>query len=200
MSAKSASTKSVSSRAKSPSSNSPSNSSNRKVVGLSVGIISVMALLTIYSVPLYRLFCEVTGFGGTPVIAEGANKIYTLADPATARLLKVSFDTSQSPSLKWQITDPNLISVNSGEQVTVYYTATNLLADPTKGMSVFNVTPQGIAPYVHKIACFCFEEQTLKPNETRRMRIDFYISSDLFKEPRFNNLSDITFSYSFFEA
>jgi len=170
---------------------------NLRVLFLALSIVAAMGILTAYSATLYRLFCEVTGFGGTPMTSVEVNE---LANPADAKPLRVSFDTSQSPTLQWRITNPEPMDITSGSQLTFYYTAENLTQEAIKGMSVFNVTPQGIAPYVNKIACFCFEEQTLEAGENRKMRVDFYISSDLFKEPRFRNLSNITFSYSFFEA
>lgn len=177
----------------------------RRTALILVAVVAAMTLLTAYSVPLYRLFCQVTGFGGTPIIGEpiiGAkvDGINSPMDSAQAMPLRVSFDTSQSPDLNWIIGEPRPIDIKTGRQLTAFYTAANPSDEAVSGMSVFNVTPDGVAPYVHKIACFCFEEQTLSPKEERQMRIDFYIDPKVFAEPRFKNLSVVTFSYSFFKA
>ena len=158
-----------------------------------------MGLLTAYSPPLYRLFCQVTGFGGTPVVKRGV-ELRSQGDRFPAKPLKVSFDTSQSPDLNWLIGQPQTLSLKVGEQMTAFYTAENPDNAPSSGMAVFNVTPSGVAPYVHKIACFCFEEQTLAPGERKRMRVDFYVEPRVFNEPRFKDLSIVTFSYTFFKA
>ncbi len=176
------------------------NLSNLRTALLAAAIVALMALLTAYSAPLYQLFCQVTGFGGAPVITEEAKSRAGPGSTVAAKELQITFDTAKSPELTWRIDQPDPLEIKVGEPFTAFYRAENPTDSRSVGMSVFNVTPTGVAPYVHKIACFCFEEQLLEAGQKRRMRVDFYIDPKVFTEPRFKNLSVITFSYSFFKA
>lgn len=167
---------------------------NKRMIIAIMGLVMGMVGLAYASVPLYQLFCQVTGYGGTTqqsLEAPGAS--------AHAIIRDVRFNAAIQPDLKWHFKGPDKpISVAPGEEVLIYYTATNLADVPTTGTSTFNVTPFKAGSYFMKIDCFCFEEQTLQPGETVEMPVLFYLDPDIDKDVNTTEVPEITLSYTFF--
>lgn len=144
------------------------------------------------SVPLYRLFCQVTGLNGTT--QRG------LAAPgAINREVRVSFDSNVSPDLPWKFQPVERSqTVRIGARSLAFFTATNNSAKPITGSATFNVSPAQAGRYFTKIQCFCFNQQTLKPGETVRMPVIFFVDPEIAKDPDAKDVSTITLSYTFY--
>ncbi len=170
--------------------------SKRTTVAGIVAGIALMTALTVAAVPLYRLFCQVTGFGGTPATAHAAPGFS--GDPT---LVTVRFNADTARGLFWEFR-PLLKEVQTptGEQVTVFYEAFNPTTREMTGVSTFNVTPLKIGGYVAKIDCFCFVEQTLKPGERVAMPVTFFVDPEMLKDPLTAEVRSITLSYTFFSS
>lgn len=170
------------------------NNRNKRMMIFIMGLVVGMVGLSYASVPLYQLFCRVTGYGGTTQLsleAPGA--------PAGAIIRDVRFNATIQPNLKWDFRGPEKpVSVAPGEEVLIHYTATNLSDVPTTGTSTFNVTPFKAGSYFMKIDCFCFEEQTLQPGETVEMPVLFYLDPDIDQDINTQEIPEITLSYTFF--
>ena len=160
---------------------------------LLMGLLAIaMVGLAFASVPLYRLFCQVTGFGGTPVRAEQA-------PGAVAGQVGVRFDANINSALPWKF-DPvqRTVRVKPGAQTRVLYRAKNLSARSTTGTAVFNVTPAKAGQYFSKIQCFCFTEQTLKPGESIDMPVIFFVDPKIREDETTKHIDEITLSYTFY--
>lgn len=145
------------------------------------------------SVPLYRLFCQKTGYGGTPQIG-GAR-----TDTVLERIITVQFTSNTHRALPWHFKPlQHSIKVRLGENGMAYYWAENLSNEPIIGMATYNVSPDKAAPYFHKIACFCFEKQKLNPQQGMEMPVLFFIDSGFANDPQLKDLRTITLSYTFF--
>ena len=160
-------------------------------------VVAGMGGLSFASVPLYRLFCQVTGFGGTTQVAETLpTQIATNLPPVSVR-----FDANVSPKLKWEFVPVSApVSLQPGEQTTIIYRATNIGSVPSTGTATFNVTPQKAGPYFMKIECFCFTEQTLQPGESMDMPVSFFVDSEIGTDTNTMDVDEIVLSYTFFEA
>jgi cytochrome c oxidase assembly protein subunit 11 len=147
------------------------------------------------AVPLYDLFCRVTGFGGTPMVATAA------PDKAGERAFTVRFDSNVSPGLNWRF-EPEVASVQArvGETLTVFYRLTNTGDRPTAGIASFNVAPDTMGGYFNKIQCFCFNEITLQPGESMEAPVVFFIDPSIDKNRDLRSAGMITLSYTFFPA
>jgi cytochrome c oxidase assembly protein subunit 11 len=144
------------------------------------------------SVPLYRLFCQVTGFNGTPVRAAAA-------PGATAGHIGVRFDANINSALPWTFEpEQERISIAPGARTRALYRAHNLTARTTTGRAVFNVSPALAGQYFSKIECFCFTEQTLKPGEVVDMPVIFFVDPKLREDPATKDIDEITLSYTFY--
>lgn len=165
---------------------------NARVVMLSLAALAVMVGLVSASVPLYRLFCKVTGSGG-------ATQVAAIAPGATGRMVTVRFDASVAKGMPWrfQPTQPEM-KVHLGEQVLATYTATNTGTEPIIGTATFNVAPSKAGRYFDKIACFCFSEQRLEPGQTVEMPVTFFVDPALADDPLADEVGTITLSYTFF--
>ena len=151
--------------------------------------------LTAASVPLYRLFCQVTGYGGTTQVAQAA--------PATAalRTIKVRFNADVDPALPWAF-EPGQreVVVRLGEQHLAYFRARNRADRPITGQATYNVTPDKVGAYFAKIACFCFDEQVLQPDEAVDMPVSFFVDPAILDDPNAREVRTITLSYTFFRV
>lgn len=167
--------------------------SNRTVVLLSLAALAAMIGLVALSVPLYQMFCRVTGYGGTPrsgAVAPG---------PVAGRPVTVRFDSSVAKDLPWRFQPTQReIKAHLGEQVLATYTATNTGPDPIIGTATFNVTPDKAGRYFNKIACFCFTEQRLEPGQSIDMPVTFFVDPAMADDPYANEVTTITLSYTFF--
>lgn len=165
---------------------------NGRVVLISLGALAAMIGLVVGSVPLYRMFCRVTGYGGATGVAA-------TAPGATDRVVTVRFDASVAKDMPWRFQPSQReITVHLGEQVLATYTATNTGAEPLVGTATFNVTPDKAGRYFDKIACFCFTEQRLEPGQTVEMPVTFFVDPALADDPYANEVRTITLSYTFF--
>ena len=148
--------------------------------------------LAFASVPLYRAFCELTGFDGTPLRAEKA-------PGAVAGQIGVRFDANINEALPWKF-EPveETVRIAPGARTQISYRATNMTARETTGRAVFNVSPQRAAPYFNKIECFCFNEQTLKGGQSVDMPVVFYVDPRIEDDPDTKSIDEITLSYTFY--
>ncbi len=160
-----------------------------------LGVLAGMGGLTYAAVPLYRLFCQVTGFGGTTQTAAEAPGV--VGD----RVITVRFNADTARGLRWRFRPlQREMQVRVGEIALAYYEAVNLSDTTIVGTSTFNVTPFKAGPYFAKVDCFCFTEQTLGPGERVKMAVSFFIDPDMMNEPKVEDVNTITLSYTFFRA
>ncbi|HEX6144934.1 MAG TPA: cytochrome c oxidase assembly protein [Geminicoccaceae bacterium] len=165
----------------------------RLTAGVAVGVILGMLALTAASVPLYRLFCQVTGYGGTTQVAEaGAGRILD-------RTIKVRFNADVDPDLPWAFRPKQReVEVRIGEERLAFFEAVNHGDVAVVGSATFNVTPHKAGIYFSKLACFCFEEQVLQPGERVDMPVSFYVDPALVEDAGTADVDTITLSYTFF--
>ncbi len=171
----------------------PDSSKNRKVALLSALVVVSMVGLAYASVPLYRMFCQVTGFGGTTQRAEAA------PEKTLDRRMTIRFDANTAGSLPW-IFEPvqRSLAVKVGEENFAYYRATNTSDRTVTGSAVFNVTPDTAGAYFNKIECFCFTEQTLKPGQSIEMPVSFFIDPAIVDDHGMDKVATVTLSYTFY--
>lgn len=170
-----------------------SNTKNLATVAALVGVLGVMTGLVVASVPLYRLFCQATGYGGTPRTATAA------PDHVVNRVVTVQFDTNVNSALPWRFQPvKHKMNVRLGEQSLAFFRVKNLGDKPTVGSATFNVSPAKAGPYFNKIQCFCFTEQRLKPGESADMTVSFFVDPEMAKDRKLNDVTEITLSYTMF--
>ena len=169
---------------------------NRRIAALLVAVPVAMAALAWASVPLYRLFCQVTGFGGTPGIAAEAPEA-----AADAPSIEIRFNADIAPDLDWRFGPvERSVTVRLGEPALAFYRARNLGDEPVTGAAVFNVTPLKAGRYFSKIDCFCFTEQRLGPGESADMPVSFFVDPEIARDPNVSDVGTITLSYTFFRS
>lgn len=167
--------------------------SNRRVVVACVAALSVMTGVTAASPTLYRIFCQVTGYGGTTQrAAKTPGKILD-------RTVTVRFDANVSPHLPWKF-EPvqSTMDVKIGASTLAFFRATNTSDKPLTGTAAFNVAPDTAGIYFNKIACFCFTEQTLQPGQTVDMPVTFFIDPKIVDDRDTAQISQIALSYVFY--
>jgi cytochrome c oxidase assembly protein subunit 11 len=166
--------------------------SHRRVSAWAATGAAAMLLLAFASVPLYRMFCQTTGYGGTPKSAVRA------AQNILDRRITVRFDATVAPGLAWTVVPVEATkTVRFGETTTAYYRATNQSDLAIVGTSSFNVTPDQTGSYFNKLACFCFTEQRLEPGQTVDMAVQF-VDPEMVKDKDTSHIGLITLSYTFF--
>jgi cytochrome c oxidase assembly protein subunit 11 len=155
-------------------------------------IVAAMIGLAFASPALYRTFCSLTGFGGTPLRAEKA-------PGAVAGQVGVRFDANVHPGLPWRFEPEQLtVRVKPGAQTKIFYRAQNLSARTITAQAAYNVSPDQVGKYFKKIQCFCFTEQTLKPGQTVDMPVIFFVDPQFAKDPDTKDIDEITLSYTFY--
>jgi cytochrome c oxidase assembly protein subunit 11 len=165
---------------------------NTKTALLMALIVAAMIGLAFASVPLFRIFCEATGFAGTPQRADKA-------PGAVAGQVGVRFDANVHPGLPWRFEPKQTtVRVNPGARTQIFYRAQNLSAKTITGQAVFNVSPDQVGKYFKKIQCFCFTEQTLKAGEAKDMPVIFFVDPAIKKDPDTKDIDEITLSYTFY--
>ena len=167
--------------------------SNYRTVTLLFALVSLMILLVAFSVPLYNLFCRVTGYGGTTSFSENISNITLDKD------ITLQFNADVNDSIDWLFTAPQDVTFKIGENKLVEYEATNLSNVSSSGTATFNVLPEKVGPYFIKTQCFCFEKQTLEPNQSVKMPVVFYIDPSITDDPGMADIDTITLSYTFFK-
>jgi cytochrome c oxidase assembly protein subunit 11 len=160
------------------------------------GVVAGMVGLSFASVPLYRLYCQATGYAGTPK-TEGVVRPTAVAD----QQVTVRFDANVNSGLPWRFAPVQReIRVRLGEETLVHYTAVNRSDKPITGTATFNVVPEKVAPYFSKLECFCFTEQTLAPGQEVSMPVVFFVDPALAGDATANDATTITLSYTFYRA
>ena len=161
---------------------------------LLAGIFILMLGLSFAAVPLYDLFCRVTGFGGTTQVSKEAPKI------VLDKVVSVRFDTNVK-NLDWNFkAKSNVIDVKVGQVNRIEFEVENLGNETSHGVASFNVSPASFGKYYSKLGCFCFEKQELKAGEKATYVMTFYLDPDLVNDPNTKNLQDVTMSYTFFST
>ncbi|XP_053144547.1 cytochrome c oxidase assembly protein COX11, mitochondrial [Hemicordylus capensis] len=173
---------------------------NRTVLTyLAAGVVG-MAGVSYAAVPLYRLYCQSTGLGGSAVAGHGSDQIETM-EPVKDRIIKVTFNADVHASLHWNFRPQQTeVYVVPGETALAFYKAKNPTDKPVIGISTYNVVPFEAGQYFNKIQCFCFEEQRLNPHEEVDMPVFFFIDPEFAEDPKMARVDLITLSYTFFEA
>jgi cytochrome c oxidase assembly protein subunit 11 len=166
---------------------------NGRTAAMMAGIVLFMVGLAFASVPLYRIFCEATGFDGTTQRAAAA------PGPVAGSQVSIRFDANVSPTLPWRFQPERSTQiVTIGERTMAIFLAKNLSARTIAGSAAFNVSPPQAGKYFTKIQCFCFTQQVLKPGEEARMPVIFYVDPKFLKDPDSRDISEITLSYTFY--
>ncbi len=172
----------------------PRPETNRRTAFKAAGVVVLMGALAWISVPAYRLFCQVTGFGGTTAVSE------TAPDVVLDRTVTVRFDASVARDMPWTFKPvQRQMEVRLGETGLAFYEATNPTDTPVAGSATFNVYPYEAGGFFTKIACFCFEEQVLQPGESVMMPVSFYVDPEMIDDRDAKNVHSITLSYTFYE-
>ena len=167
--------------------------SSRRIALVCVAVVALMIGGAYASVPLYDLFCRVTGYGGTTGTAD------TGADRVLDREITIRFDANHNPALPWEFRPVQKeVTIKVGETGLAFYKATNLSHEPVTGTATYNVTPLKVGAYFIKIDCFCFTEQTLEPGQSVDMPVTFYVDPDIEEEKGLGDVQEITLSYTFF--
>ena len=167
-------------------------SNTKTALGLSLIVLSMIVLVA-FSVPLYDLFCRVTGYGGKTNTSEFLSS--TILD----RDINLKFSADVNESINWSFEAPENLKFKVGENLLVKYKAKNLSDSENSGTATFNVLPEKVGPYFIKTECFCFEKQTLKPGETVDMPVVFYVDPSISTDPTMEDVEEITLSYTFFK-
>jgi len=171
----------------------PRRERNARIGLVLAAVVCGMVVLSFAAVPLYRLFCQVTGYGGTPQVAEQA------PDAVGTRSITVRFDANVHPGLPWSFRpEQREITLQVGESGLVFYLARNDAAFATTGQATFNVTPLKAGQYFNKVACFCFQSQTLEPGQEIPMGVSFFVDPAIVDDRNLDDVKTITLSYTFF--
>ncbi|WP_082479901.1 MULTISPECIES: cytochrome c oxidase assembly protein [unclassified Rhizobium] len=166
---------------------------NGVIVGACVAFVVGMVGMAYAAVPLYDMFCKVTGYNGTTKRVEQAS------DTILDKTIRVTFDANVSGDLPWRFTPVvREISPKIGETVQVEFKARNMADVPTTGQAVFNVTPMQGGAYFNKVQCFCFTETTLQPGEELEMPVVFYVDPEIVKAAETKDIGTLTLSYTFY--
>ena len=174
------------------------NRRNRKVGMIMAGMVVAMLGLGYASVPLYRIFCQVTGFGGTTMRVSEAQAA-TIA--STNKDMRIRFDANVERGMPWEFKPVQAVdTVSVGARDMAIFTAKNLSDKPITGTASFNVTPEQAGKYFSKIQCFCFTEQTLQPGQEIRMPVIYYVDPKILDDPDNKDVNEITLSYTFHET
>ena len=167
----------------------------QKTLLLVVSVVFCMGALSYTSVPLYKLFCQVTGYGGTTQVVQN------VSDKVVDRSITVRFDANVNPALDWRFAPTQKsIKLSLGENALAFYRAENTGSGPLVGTATFNVTPDKAGIYFNKVECVCFQAQLLAPNQVIDMPVSFFIDPDMMNDPNLDDVTTITLSYTFFRA
>jgi cytochrome c oxidase assembly protein subunit 11 len=166
------------------------------IVAWGVGVVIVgMVGMSFAAIPLYRLFCAATGYGGTPSVGLAS------APGSSGQSIRVRFNADTNPGLPWTFApDQREVSLNLGDEKVAFYRAANQSSRPVTGMALYNVTPEKVGKYFHKTACFCFNKQTLSPNQSMEFPVSFWVDPAIRTDPNTADVKVITLSYTFFRS
>ena len=162
-----------------------------------ISIFILMLGLSFASVPLYELFCRVTGFAGTTQNAQNKEIPKTIVN----KIYKLRFDTNVGNKLEWKFyPEKNTVDIKPGEVHNVNFYIQNLSQSETAGVASFNASPSSFGIYLNKIGCFCFEKQRLKPGEGKEFILSFFLDPKVVDDNKTKDIVDVTLSYTFFSA
>lgn len=168
---------------------------NKRVAVIGAFVAVGMLGLAYAAVPLYRMFCQVTGFNGTTLRAESASAV------VLAQKIKIRFDANVGQGLAWNFQPVDrVVDVRLGESKLIHYRARNLSDQPLVGSATFNVSPDLAGGYFNKLECFCFTEQRLAPGEEVEMPVSFFVDPAILQDPDAKKITEITLSYTFYPA
>ena len=172
------------------------NKTRHNLLALSlVGLVAGMVGLSFASVPLYRMFCQVTGYGGLPQRADKA------PGEVLDRTIRIRFDGNVDHGLPWTFAPvQQTIDVKIGETALAFFKATNETSAPVSGTAIFNVAPELAGRYFTKIECFCFKQQTLAAGQSVEMLVTFFVDPKIVEDEDTKNMSEITLSYTFYRS
>ena len=174
---------------------SPETRTARRIALLCALGVALMIGVSYAAVPLYRMFCQATGFGGTPQRADAA------PERVLGRKVTIRFDSAIASGLPWKFyPEQRAVEVRVGDVGLAYYKAVNESDRPVTGRAVYNVTPDKAGAYFVKIECFCFQEQTLEPGQSVDMPVQFYIDPEIAQNRNLDEVRTVTLSYTFFNA
>ncbi|MEB3702984.1 Cytochrome c oxidase assembly protein CtaG [Candidatus Bealeia paramacronuclearis] len=170
------------------------NEANKKTLIILVILTLGMLGMAFASVPLYRMFCQVTGFGGT------TQKAVVFPARVTDRIITVRFNADTHPDLPWEFKPmQGEVKVRVGDVGLAFYHAKNLNNAPAEGMATYNVTPNKTGIYFNKVECFCFERQHLEASQETDFPVQFFIDPAFADDPAMKDVDTITLSYTFFK-
>jgi len=172
----------------------PHTQKNLRVAVILGGMVLAMVGAAYAAVPIYQLFCQVTGFGGTTQKSAGNPK------GVIDREMTVRFDSNVGGDLPWKVQPASPITDKIGTVETVNFIAKNLSNKPVTGQAIFNVVPEQTGIYFNKIECFCFTEQTLQPGEEVEMPVTFFVDPDIAENGDLDTVRNITLSYTFYAS
>jgi cytochrome c oxidase assembly protein subunit 11 len=168
---------------------------NRRLAAAVFCVFALMVGLSFASVPLYSVFCKVTGFGGTPQTSG------PLPDKVLAREVTVQFNADTAPGIPWNFgADQPDVKIRLGQQSLVSFSAHNMAVLPIGGTAIYNVTPPKIGKYFHKVQCFCFSQQILGPGADAKMPVLFFIDPAMADDPNMDDVNVVTLSYTFYKT
>lgn len=168
---------------------------NRRTMTSLFVVVAGMIGLSFASVPLYDLFCRVTGYGGTTQVASA------FPTQVLERTMRISFDAQAHKDLPWSFTpDVREVEVKIGQSGLVTFSATNTSDHAIVGTAVYNVTPAKLGKYFHKVQCFCFQEQVIEPGKTVHFPVYFFVDPALAEDRSMDDVTAVTLSYTFFKA
>jgi cytochrome c oxidase assembly protein subunit 11 len=166
---------------------------DRAVAMTCIAIVAAMTGMAFAAVPLYRLYCQATGFAGTTQRAEKPSTV------VLDRTVTVRFDANVAPDLPWTFKpEQNKLVVKVGENALAFYKAINNSDHPITGEAVFNVTPDAVGLHFNKVQCFCFTQQTLQPGQAADMAVSFYLDPAFVDDDETKNITELTLSYTFY--
>jgi cytochrome c oxidase assembly protein subunit 11 len=169
---------------------------NNRTFGITLATFAIaMVGVSFAAIPLYRVFCSVTGYAGTPQIGPQA------APGATRQIMTVRFNANVNPNLPWDFApQQDAVRVPLGQDQLAYYSARNLAGTPVTGIALYNVTPDTVGKYFHKTACFCFNQQTLAAGQRMQFPLSFWVDPTIANDPNTADIHTITLSYTFFRT
>lgn len=170
-------------------------SRNARIAALALAAPLFMFAMGWAAVPLYQLFCQVTGYGGTTQIATAP------AARVLDRTVTVRFDANVAPGVPWSFEPEHReVTLKLGENGLAFYTVRNLSDRPVTAVATYNVTPHKVGTYFQKLECFCFQDRTLQPGEEMSLPVIFYVDPSLATDSDVDEVREITLSYTFFES
>ena len=159
------------------------------------GVVAGMVGMSFAAVPLYRMFCAATGYGGTPQIGPAVSA------SVSEQTVTVRFNADTNPGLPWAFRpEQKQVTLKLGEEQVAFYQARNEAAERVTGIAIYNVTPEKAAIYFHKTACFCFNQQTLAPGQQMQFPVSFWVDPAIATDPSTRDVTTITLSYTFFHS